>query len=124
MLRGAAALRRASHAQAPEWFMTAPIGALRKRFARTGWQPSDVDYYEINEAFAVVPMAMAMATMREFGLPRARVNAHGGACAIGHPIGASGARIVVTLLGVQRERGAASRACASAAARRPRWRSS
>ncbi|AOJ70953.1 MULTISPECIES: acetyl-CoA C-acyltransferase [Burkholderia] len=93
-----------AHAQEPEWFTTAPIGALRKLFARTGWQPSDVDvdYYEINEAFAVVPMAV----MREFGLPRARVNAHGGACAIGHPIGASGARIVVTLLGVLRERGA------------------
>ncbi|WP_323119711.1 acetyl-CoA C-acyltransferase [Burkholderia alba] len=90
------------HAQEPAWFTTAPIGALRKLFARTGWQAGDVDYYEINEAFAVVPMAV----IREFGLARERVNAHGGACAIGHPIGASGARIVVTLLGVLRARGA------------------
>ncbi|GLU34695.1 acetyl-CoA C-acyltransferase [Trinickia caryophylli] len=96
------------HAQEPEWFTTAPIGALKKLFARTGWQPGDVDYYEINEAFAVVPMAV----MREFDVARERINAHGGACAIGHPIGASGARIVVTLLGVLRannaKRGVAS----------------
>ncbi|AOK28058.1 acetyl-CoA acetyltransferase [Burkholderia singularis] len=90
------------HAQDPEWFTTAPIGALKKLFARTGWHPRDVDYYEINEAFAVVPMAV----MREFDVARERVNAHGGACAIGHPIGASGARIVVTLLGVLRANGA------------------
>jgi acetyl-CoA C-acetyltransferase len=86
------------HAQDPEWFTTAPIGALKKLFARTGWQPGDDLYYEVNEAFAVVPMAV----MREFGIARERMNAHGGACAIGHPIGASGARIVVTLLGVLR----------------------
>ncbi|KVD79256.1 acetyl-CoA acetyltransferase [Burkholderia sp. ABCPW 14] len=110
----------AAYAQEPESFTTAPIGALRKLFTRTGWQPSDVDYCEINAAFTVAPMAV----MREFGLPRAHVNAHGGACAIGHPIGASGARIVVTLRDVLRARGAASRACASAAATRPRWRSS
>jgi acetyl-CoA C-acetyltransferase len=90
------------HAQAPEWFTTAPIGALRKLFDRTGWRAQDVDYFEINEAFAVVPMAV----MREYGIARDRVNVHGGACAIGHPIGASGARVVVTLLGVLRERGA------------------
>jgi acetyl-CoA C-acetyltransferase len=91
-----------AHAQAPEWFTTAPVGALRKLFDRTGWRARDVDFFEINEAFAVVPMAV----MREFDIPRDRVNVHGGACAIGHPIGASGARIVVTLLGVMRERDA------------------
>ncbi|WP_186148756.1 acetyl-CoA C-acyltransferase [Burkholderia gladioli] len=91
-----------AHAQDPEWFTTAPIGALKKLFARTGWQPREVDYYEVNEAFAVVPMAV----MHDFDIPRERMNAHGGACAIGHPIGASGARIVVTLLGVLRAQGA------------------
>lgn len=91
-----------AHAQDPEWFTTAPTGALKKLFARTGWQPREVDYYEVNEAFAVVPMAV----MHDFDIPRERMNAHGGACAIGHPIGASGARIVVTLLGVLRAQGA------------------
>lgn len=83
-----------SHAREPNWFTTAPIGAMQKLFDKTGWQAKDVDLYEINEAFAVVTMA----AMREFDLPRDKVNVHGGACALGHPIGASGARILVTLL--------------------------
>jgi acetyl-CoA C-acetyltransferase len=91
----------ATHAQAPDQFSTAPIGALRKLFDKTGWAPQDVDLYEINEAFAAVPMA----AMQELGLPHERVNIHGGACALGHPIGASGARIVVTLLGALRRTG-------------------
>ncbi|MBQ0798405.1 MAG: acetyl-CoA C-acyltransferase [Porticoccaceae bacterium] len=82
-------------AQEPEWFTTAPVGALKKLFANTGWAAEDVDLYEINEAFAVV----AMAAMRELNLPHDKVNVHGGACALGHPLGASGARIIVTLLG-------------------------
>lgn len=84
----------ASHATAPEWFTVAPVGAMRSLYERLGWKPSDVDLYEINEAFSVVPMA----AMQEFGLDADRVNVHGGAVALGHPIGASGARIVVTLL--------------------------
>ncbi|MBK5919512.1 acetyl-CoA acetyltransferase [Rhodothalassium salexigens] len=92
----------ATHAQAPEWFTTAPVGALRTLFERTGWQPSDVDLYEINEAFAVVPMA----AMRELSLPHDVVNVHGGACALGHPIGASGARILVTLIHALKQAGA------------------
>lgn len=84
----------AGHAQAPAWFTTAPIGAMQKLFERTGWSKDDVDLYEINEAFAVV----SMAAMRDLDLPHDRVNVHGGACALGHPIGASGARIIVTLL--------------------------
>ena len=91
----------ATHAQEPAWFSTAPVGAIEKLFARTGWTAKDVDLYEINEAFAVV----AMAAMQEHKLPHDRVNVHGGACALGHPIGASGARIVVTLLGALRKRG-------------------
>ena len=83
-----------SHAQAPGWFTTAPIGALTKLSQRTGWGFNDVDLFEINEAFAVV----VMAAMQELKLPHERVNIHGGACAMGHPIGASGARILVTLL--------------------------
>jgi acetyl-CoA C-acetyltransferase len=83
-----------THAQAPAWFSTAPIGAVRMLLERVGWQSEDVDLYEINEAFAVV----AMAAMRDLGLPHDKVNVHGGACALGHPIGASGARILVTLL--------------------------
>ncbi|HEX4880790.1 MAG TPA: acetyl-CoA C-acyltransferase [Porticoccaceae bacterium] len=82
-------------AQEPEWFTTAPVGALKRLFAQTGWTPGEVDLYEINEAFAVV----AMAAMRELDLPHTKVNVHGGACALGHPLGASGARIIVTLLG-------------------------
>jgi len=84
----------ATHAQAPAWFTTAPIGAIKKLFDRTGWSAGAVDLYEINEAFAVV----AMAAMQELDLPHDKVNVHGGACALGHPIGASGARILVTLL--------------------------
>ena len=83
-----------TYAHEPNWFTTAPVGALRKLFERTGWNKNDVDLYEINEAFAVVTMA----AMRDLDLPHAKVNVHGGACALGHPIGASGARIVVTLL--------------------------
>nr|WP_315244779.1 acetyl-CoA C-acyltransferase [uncultured Albidiferax sp.] len=84
----------ATFAQAPAWFSTAPLGAVHKLLAKTGWAVADVDLWEINEAFAVVPMAL----MAELGLPHSRVNVHGGACALGHPIGASGARILVTLL--------------------------
>ncbi len=84
----------ATIAQAPGWFTTAPIGAIRRLFDRVGWQAGDVDLYEINEAFAVVTMA----AMRDLDLDHDRVNVNGGACALGHPIGASGARIVVTLL--------------------------
>ena len=94
-------LDHATHAQEPGWFTTAPVGAMQKLFAKIGWKPGDVDRYEINEAFAVVTMA----AMREFGLPPEKVNVHGGACALGHPIGASGARIVVTLLGALRKSG-------------------
>jgi acetyl-CoA C-acetyltransferase len=81
-------------AQQPEWFTTAPVGAMRKVLAKCQWQVADVDLFEINEAFAVV----AMAGMRELGIPHERLNVHGGACALGHPLGASGARILVTLL--------------------------
>ncbi|MCV9967181.1 acetyl-CoA C-acyltransferase [Pararhizobium sp. BT-229] len=84
----------ATHAQAPNLFATAPIGALKKLSERTGWNLQDVDLFEINEAFAVV----AMAAMRDLDLPHDKVNVHGGACALGHPIGASGARVIVTLL--------------------------
>ena len=91
----------ATHAQEPGLFTTAPVGAIEKLYRKTGWTTRDVDLFEINEAFAVVTMA----AMREHGIPRERVNVHGGACALGHPIGASGARIVVTLLGALRKRG-------------------
>jgi len=84
----------ASHAQEPAWFTTAPIGAVTKLMEKTGWSVADVDLFEINEAFAVVTMA----AMRDLAIPHDKVNVHGGACALGHPIGASGARIVVTLL--------------------------
>lgn len=90
-----------THAQEPGWFTTAPVGAIRKLLERTGWKAGEVDLYEINEAFAVV----AMAAMKEHGLPHEKVNVHGGACALGHPIGASGARILVTLLGALRKYG-------------------
>ena len=90
-----------THAQEPGWFTTAPVGAMRKLFEKTGWKAGSVDLYEINEAFAVV----AMAAMKEHGLPHDKVNVHGGACALGHPIGASGARIVVTLIGALRKYG-------------------
>ena len=91
----------ATHAQEPGWFTTAPVGAIRKLFEKTNWTAKQVDLYEINEAFAVVTMA----AMKEHGLPHDKVNVHGGACALGHPIGASGARLVVTLLGALRKYG-------------------
>lgn len=91
----------ASHAQAPGWFTTAPVPAAQKLLERIGWSKDDVDLWEVNEAFAVVPMAF----MHEIGLPRDKVNVHGGACALGHPIGASGARIMVTLLNALETRG-------------------
>ncbi|KQV70181.1 acetyl-CoA C-acyltransferase [Rhizobium sp. Root1220] len=87
-------IAQATHSQAPNLFATAPIGALRKLSERAGWPLSSVDLFEINEAFAVV----AMAAMRDLDLPHDKVNVHGGACALGHPIGASGARVIVTLL--------------------------
>ncbi|HSD54549.1 MAG TPA: acetyl-CoA C-acetyltransferase [Burkholderiales bacterium] len=90
-----------THAQEPAWFTTAPVGAIRKLYEKTGWSAKDVDLYEINEAFAVVTMA----AMKEHGLPHEKVNVHGGACALGHPIGASGARIMVTLIGALRKYG-------------------
>ena len=96
--RGATPLAKiagcSSHAQAPAWFTTAPVDAIGKLLDSTGWSKDEVDLYEINEAFAVV----AMAAMRDLDLPHDKVNVHGGACALGHPIGASGARILVTLL--------------------------
>ncbi|MCC7151251.1 MAG: acetyl-CoA C-acyltransferase, partial [Rubrivivax sp.] len=91
----------AVHAQAPEWFSTAPAGAITRLLHKTGWSLGSVDLWEVNEAFA----AVTMAAMRELQLPHEIVNVHGGACALGHPIGASGARIVVTLLGALRKAG-------------------
>jgi len=91
----------ASHAQAPEWFTTAPAPAIQKALDKAGWRASDVDLYEINEAFAVV----AMACVTDLGLDMARVNVNGGACALGHPIGATGARLVTTLVHALRRRG-------------------
>jgi acetyl-CoA C-acetyltransferase len=103
--RGAKPIARivghAVHAQAPEWFTTAPVGAIDKVLKKAGWTPQQVDLWEVNEAFA----AVTMAAMTEFKLPHEIVNVHGGACALGHPIGASGARIVVTLLGALRKYG-------------------
>ena len=96
-----ALLAHAGHAQEPAWFTTAPVGAIRKVMAAVGWQVEDVDLFEVNEAFAVV----AMAAMRELKIPHEKLNVHGGACALGHPIGASGARILVTLIAALRERG-------------------
>jgi acetyl-CoA C-acetyltransferase len=90
-----------THAQEPGWFTTAPVGAMKKLFEKTGWTAEKVDLFEINEAFAVVTMA----AMQEFHLPAEKVNVHGGACALGHPIGASGARILVTLIGALRKTG-------------------
>jgi acetyl-CoA C-acetyltransferase len=94
-------LGHASHAQAPALFPTAPVPAAQKLLDRIGWSKDDVDLWEVNEAFAVVPMAF----MHEMGLPRDKVNVNGGACALGHPIGASGARIMVTLLNALEKRG-------------------
>jgi acetyl-CoA C-acetyltransferase len=90
----------AGHAQEPRLFTTAPVGAVRKLLKQVGWQTTDVDLWEINEAFAVV----AMAAMQELNLPHEQVNVQGGACALGHPIGATGARLIVTLLGALRQR--------------------
>ena len=87
-------LAYSSHSQEPEWFTTAPIGAIKKTLAKLGWRPHDADLYEINEAFA----AVTMAAMRDIDLDHARVNVNGGACALGHPIGATGARILTTLI--------------------------
>jgi acetyl-CoA C-acetyltransferase len=112
MMRRSAAERRglpilatvvghSTHSQEPAWFTTAPVGAIRKLYERTGWSAKSVDLYEINEAFAVVTLA----AMREHNLPHDKVNVHGGACALGHPIGASGARLVVTLIGALRKYG-------------------
>ena len=91
-----------AHAKAPELFATAPVGAMQKLFDKLAWQPAEVDLFEVNEAFAVVPLA----AMAAFDLPHERVNVNGGAVAVGHPIGASGARILVTLLNALEERGA------------------
>ncbi len=90
----------ASHAQAPEWFTTAPVDAIRKVLNKAGWNPSEVDLFEINEAFAVVTMA----AISELELDPEKVNIYGGACALGHPIGASGARIIVTLINALRQK--------------------
>jgi acetyl-CoA C-acetyltransferase len=97
----AAVVGHSTHSQEPGWFTTAPVGAIKKLFDATGWSAGKVDLYEINEAFAVVTMA----AMREHALPHDKVNIHGGACALGHPIGASGARILVTLIGALRKTG-------------------
>jgi acetyl-CoA C-acetyltransferase len=91
----------ASHAQAPEWFTTAPAPAIQKALDKAGWKTSDVDLYEINEAFAVVTMAAA----QDLGLDMARVNVNGGACALGHPVGATGARLLTTLVHALLKRG-------------------
>ena len=91
----------ATHAQAPEWFSTAPVGATEKVLAKAGWTVANVDLWEINEAFAVVPMAL----MHDLKVPHDKVNVNGGACALGHPIGASGARIMVTLIHALQARG-------------------
>nr|WP_315171515.1 acetyl-CoA C-acyltransferase [uncultured Limnohabitans sp.] len=91
----------ATHAQEPEWFATAPVGATQKALAKAGWKVEDVDLWEVNEAFAVVPMAL----MKELNVPHDKVNVNGGACALGHPIGASGARIMVTLIHALKARG-------------------
>ena len=94
-------LAHASHSHDPEWFTTAPVGAIQKLLEKTGWSADDVDLWEVNEAFAVVTMA----AMKEIGIPHDKVNIYGGACALGHPIGASGARIMVTLLNALQQTG-------------------
>jgi len=103
--RGAVPLARivahATNAQAPEWFTTAPVGAIAKVLEKAGWTADQVDLFEVNEAFATV----AMAPMRELGIPHAKLNIHGGACALGHPIGASGARLLVTLINALKRHG-------------------
>jgi acetyl-CoA C-acetyltransferase len=103
--KGATPLARivahATNAQAPEWFTTAPVGAIAKVLEKAGWTAADVDLFEVNEAFATV----AMAPMRELGIPHDKLNVNGGACALGHPIGASGARLLVTLIHALKARG-------------------
>ncbi|MCX7170993.1 MAG: acetyl-CoA C-acyltransferase, partial [Proteobacteria bacterium] len=94
-------IAHSTHAQEPGLFTTAPVGAMKKLLAKTGWSTDSVDLWEINEAFAVVTMA----AMHDLKLPHDKVNVHGGACALGHPIGASGARIIVTLIGALRKYG-------------------
>jgi acetyl-CoA C-acetyltransferase len=89
------------HSQEPNWFTTAPVGAIEKLYAKTGWTSNEVDLFEVNEAFA----AVAMAAMKEHNISHDKINIHGGACALGHPIGASGARIIVTLLGALKKTG-------------------
>src|SRR5690606_34264987 len=91
----------ATHAQEPEWFTTAPVAAIQNVLEKAGWSVADVDLFEVNEAFACV----AMAPIRELGIDHAKLNVNGGACALGHPIGASGARIVVTLIHALKARG-------------------
>ncbi|TWR16115.1 acetyl-CoA C-acetyltransferase, partial [Xanthomonas vasicola] len=90
-----------THSQEPEWFTTAPVAAIQSLVGKLGWQLDEVDLFEINEAFAVV----AMAPIKQLGIAHDKVNVHGGACALGHPIGASGARLVVTLVNALRSRG-------------------
>ena len=97
----ATVVAHAGHAQAPEWFTTAPVAAIRSVLEKAGWSVADVDLFEVNEAFA----AVAMAPMKDLGVPHERLNVNGGACALGHPIGASGARLVVTLVHALRTRG-------------------
>lgn len=94
-------LAHATHAQAPNLFTTAPVGAIQKLYKKVGWTTNDVDLFEINEAFAAVPMA----AMRDLGIAHDKINVHGGACALGHPIGASGARIIVTLISALKKNG-------------------
>jgi acetyl-CoA C-acetyltransferase len=94
-------LGHARHSQAPNLFTTAPVGAIANLYKKVGWSTKDVDLFEINEAFAVVPMA----AMHDHDIPHSKVNIHGGACALGHPIGASGARIIVTLIGALKKTG-------------------
>ena len=89
------------HSHEPSWFTTAPVGAIEKLYKKTGWSSDQVDLFEVNEAFA----AVAMAAMKEHNIPHDKINIHGGACALGHPIGASGARIIVTLLGALKKTG-------------------
>ena len=90
-----------THSQAPEWFTTAPVSAIDNLLKKVGWSVDDVDLFEVNEAFACV----AMAPIKELGIPHEKLNVNGGACALGHPIGATGARIVVTLLHALENRG-------------------
>lgn len=94
-------LAHTRHSHEPNWFTTAPVGAIQKLYAKTGWSSAEVDLFEVNEAFA----AVAMAAMKEHDIAHSKINIHGGACALGHPIGASGARIIVTLLGALKKTG-------------------